>query len=194
MRLRISLSCAVFRMPMLSQKTQPMKKQLLPLGAALAAVLLVAGCDSTGSASRIQEKNAVYSTLTPAEQLQIQNGGIEPGFTQDMVYMSIGKPTRVSSSADGKETTWTYTNYYPPARTPQAHARSAGPRMTYTAGGASARNAVSAEAPNAGRGSKSLSDTSPSGGEPGLDIADMPSATLHVVFTDGKLTDMSLEE
>lgn len=169
-------------------------KNLLLLGATLAAALLLAGCESGGASTRIQEKSAVYSTLTPAEQTQIQHGGIEPGFSQDMVYMSLGKPNRVASSADGKETTWTYTNYYPPAGTPQANARSFGPRMTYTAGGASARNSVSAEAPNASRGGKSLSDTSPSGGEPGLDIAEMPSATLHVVFTDGKLTDMSLEE
>jgi hypothetical protein len=171
-----------------------MKTHLLPLATVLAAVLLVAGCDSTGSATRIQEKSAVYSTLTPAEQLQIQNGGIEPGFSQDMVYMSLGKPTRVSSSADGKETTWTYLNYYPPSRTPQANAR-----LSRTGGDARARNATSTEAPNVSTGagpgsSSSLSSTAASGNEPSLNIPDMPSATLHVVFTEGKLTDMSLEE
>lgn len=171
-----------------------MKKHLLPIGAALAVALIVTGCDSTSSAARIQEKSSVYSALTPAEQLQIQHGGIEMGFSQDMVYMSLGKPTRVASSADGQETTWTYTNYYPPAGTPQAHARSAGPRLTNTAGDAATRNAVSVESSNAPRNNRSLGSTASSNNEPGLQIDDMPSATLHVVFTDGKLTDMSLEE
>ena len=65
------------------------------LGAALALAILLAGCDATsGTAARIQEKSAVFAQLTPEQKKNIEEGAIEHGYTTDMVYMALGKPTK----------------------------------------------------------------------------------------------------
>ncbi len=70
--------------------------------------LALAGC------STINEKAAVFSTLDPATQQQIRQGQVGIGYTPDMVYMALGRPTknihRVTN--DGTETTWIYKSYY----------------------------------------------------------------------------------
>lgn len=97
----------------------------------VAAVLLVAGCVSPQNA-RIQEKSAVFASLSPRQQQLIKAGRVKVGFTTDMVYLALGKPARVGlpsahesvpafagvSPAKGRSAAatveeWTYTRYVP---------------------------------------------------------------------------------
>jgi predicted small secreted protein len=95
-----------------------MNRRVIPFGAALVFALLVAGCETDGGVgARIQEKSAVYATLRISDKLFVQKGVIAPGFTPDMVYMAMGRPSKVESKADpgaGRVELWTYNNYYPP--------------------------------------------------------------------------------
>lgn len=78
---------------------------LLALGA-------VAGCDTI--ASRIQEKPALFAQLDPVVQQGIQHGRIGVGFTPEMVYLALGRPTTIETAADGSDTVWTYFSYNTP--------------------------------------------------------------------------------
>jgi hypothetical protein len=80
---------------------------LLLLGAAL-----LGGCSTVQS--RIEEKSAVFNSLTPEEQARLRQGVINVGDTSDMVYIAMGKPddVRERTSASGIETTWVYKAYY----------------------------------------------------------------------------------
>ncbi|MEO6876353.1 MAG: hypothetical protein ABI222_16170, partial [Opitutaceae bacterium] len=85
----------------------------LPPGYALAgAVLVMAGCASSQTA-RIQEKSAVFQDLTPKEQKQILAGKVKVGFTTDMVYLSLGKPSVVNNINEPGAVTqeWVYNRY-----------------------------------------------------------------------------------
>jgi hypothetical protein len=82
------------------------------------SLMLVAalfGACATSSTSRIQEKNEVYRALSPEQQKMIAAGGIEVGYTADMVYIALGKPSTVRKAAasDDAAELWTYQNYYP---------------------------------------------------------------------------------
>jgi len=90
-----------------------MKNPPLSFGTALGiAVVLLSGCASSQDA-RIQEKSAVFQTLTPKQQHQIRAQKVKVGFTPDMVYMAIGKPTSVKVMHDqhGSGEEWTYSRF-----------------------------------------------------------------------------------
>ena len=82
----------------------------LLLGACL--ISAGAGCDTT--ATRIQEKAAVFSELNPAVQAGIRRGDVGRDFSPELTYMALGKPNLIESSADGREVTWTYMAYNTP--------------------------------------------------------------------------------
>lgn len=159
-------------------------------GAALACAVFVAGCNSnpkSGIALRIQEKSAVFAQLTPEQKKNIEGGAIEVGFTTDMVYMALGKPykEREKSAPEGKVVMWTYHNYYPAVAASQLSLNDPS-RHGYRSGQLS---------PNAPRNPVSISSTAPSGPEASVDtIADIPSETLHVLFLNGVVFDIKLEE
>lgn len=90
-------------------------KTILPLVLTTFTALLFAGCESTGVTARIQEKRAVYATLAQEQQQMIQSGGLDVGYSPDMVYLAFGKPSRIETKngADGPVTVWTYTRFYP---------------------------------------------------------------------------------
>lgn len=83
--------------------------------ALLALSGIVAGCTSDAIANRIQEKSTVFAALPPEQQKDIRQGTIQPGFTADMVYMALGKPSqvKVKDTAQGKVGLWIYNNFYP---------------------------------------------------------------------------------
>ncbi|MGC4071442.1 MAG: hypothetical protein QM760_02770 [Nibricoccus sp.] len=56
--------------------------------------------------SRIEEKSHVFNTLSPDAQAHIKQGLVDIGYTQDMVYMAMGKADRVTERANegGTET------------------------------------------------------------------------------------------
>ena len=157
-----------------------MKKYLAPL-LSLAVLAFLAGCETSGVSTRIQEKSVVFNSLMAWQQKDIQEGIVDLGFSTDMVYMALGKPSKVVTSANGQETIWTYANYYPPSTQPHAQAANSNP------GGANYTSGVeSASSPRSG---KSLSDTNPKGySSTSLDVPDMPSDTLYVTFREGQVT------
>ncbi len=161
-------------------------KNTLILGLALATVIL-AGCDATsGISARIQEKSAIFEALSPEQKKAIAEGAIEYGDTADMVYMALGKPskTREKTTPEGTVTMWTYNNYFPTVAVSRLSMND--PSRKYRPGQVS---------PNTPGNPVSISSTKPSGPEPGVDsLADIPSETLHVLFLDGKVFKIALEE
>jgi len=89
-----------------------MKSRFILLTASLAVLLLVAGCQNVES--RINEKPDVFAKLDVATQDKIKQGIIDLGFTEDMVYLSLGAPDqkREAVSATGQTVTWIYNTYY----------------------------------------------------------------------------------
>lgn len=79
----------------------------------VALAFLLPGCETTES--RIHEKSAVFATLGPKTQDAIQRGLLAPGYTSEMVYMAIGKPSSIETNANGQETIWTYFNFNTPS-------------------------------------------------------------------------------
>lgn len=162
-----------------------MKYTCILCSAVLASLL--ASCDATsGTAARIQEKSAVFATLTPEQKKNIEEGAIEHGYTTDMVYMALGRPskTREKASPDGTVLMWTFNNYFPTVAVSRLSMND--PSRKYRPGQVS---------PNTPGNPVSISSTKPSGPEPGVDsLADVPSETLHVLFLDGKVFQIKLEE
>jgi hypothetical protein len=76
------------------------------------AGLVLAGCSTVQS--RIEEKSAVFNALPADQQARIQQGLVDVGYTQDMVYIAMGKADRVveRSTGSGTETVWIYNSYY----------------------------------------------------------------------------------
>ena len=168
-------------------------KSLCTFGAALLATILLAGCDATsGVTARIQEKSAVFAQLTPEQKKNIEEGAIEYGYTTDMVYMALGKPSKVKEKAapEGTVLMWTFNNYYPTVAVSQLAMNA--PGRKYRAAQLSPNTPDSS--PESAK-SPSLSSTAPSGPEPGVDsLADIPSETLHVLFLEGKVFQIKLED
>lgn len=145
-------------------------KSFVTLATALLAVIALVGCDaSSGAAARIQEKSAVFAQLTPEQKHRIEAGSIERGYTTDMVYMALGKPSKVKekTSPEGTVVMWTYNNFY-----------SNNPNF-----------ASDADRPERFSSGRSV------GREQGVDnVAELPPETLHVLFLEGKVIQIKLEE
>ena len=94
-----------------------MTPHLLPASLlVLAGVGLWGGCAQFSpvaqTRARIQEKNGAYTTLSVKQQGDIQGGAIERGNTKDMVYMALGKPQKIVTSADGLKAMWVFIEHY----------------------------------------------------------------------------------
>jgi len=76
------------------------------------AALVLAGCSTVQS--RIEEKSAVFNALPSETQSRIQQGLVDVGYSQDMVYIAMGRADRVTerATANGNETVWVYNSYY----------------------------------------------------------------------------------
>jgi len=68
-----------------------------------------------GVKSRIQENQRQFAQYPPEIQSQIQNGRIDHGFTEEMVFIAKGKPTdKTQINRDGKAiTVWKYVGAMP---------------------------------------------------------------------------------
>jgi hypothetical protein len=88
-----------------------MKPRILCL-TLLAGLGFFAGCQSVSE--RIKEKPEVFAKLDVVSQDKIKQGIIDIGFTEDMVYLALGKPDqkRESVSTEGRKVTWIYNTYY----------------------------------------------------------------------------------
>lgn len=78
----------------------------------LLLALWLAGCSSIDR--RIAENRSEFTRLSPDVQQTIRDGHVNLGFTPLMVYMALGKPSEINTSADGKEVTWTFLYYNTP--------------------------------------------------------------------------------
>ncbi len=86
--------------------------KFLPPFMAAALALALTGCSTINS--RIHERAAVFYSLDPEIQQQIRHGQVGVGYTTDMVYMALGRPTQLVNrvTSDGSATTWIYQSYY----------------------------------------------------------------------------------
>jgi len=89
-----------------------MNRRLLSTFMLAATLGFLAGCQTVDD--RIKEKPEVFAKLDTATQDKVKQGIIDLGFTEDAVYLALGKPDqrRESITADGKSTTWIYNTYY----------------------------------------------------------------------------------
>jgi hypothetical protein len=89
-----------------------MNRRLLTTFMLAATLGFLGGCQTVDD--RIKEKPEVFAKLDAATQNNIKQGIIELGYTEDMVYLALGKPDqkRESLTAGGKTTTWIYNTYY----------------------------------------------------------------------------------
>lgn len=161
--------------------------------------LLLAGCDS-GVSARIQEKATVFNTLTPDQQEMIRNGQIEAGFTTDMVYLALGKPSKIHTkqSPDGPITVWTYSRFYPAGPIGRGslsyeqgmHAVSPNALGTGTSGRFGGTNPGSQSSATSVSSNNVPTTNGPTmAPEPG----DLPSDTLFVYFYQDRVIDAKLE-
>ena len=173
-----------------------MKLTLPLLGAALGLALLVTGCETDGSSSRIQEKSAVYATLKPWQKKNIDAGIVAMTFTPDMVYMAIGNPSTKEPTADGE--LWTYKNYYPTtgannvryslSSERQMGSTGVGGTLMESNGKGGQRPAGSSQG---GAGQSASTTGGPQGGS--MEPADLPSYTLYVTFKNGAVSKLKLD-
>ena len=80
---------------------------------AAAAVLIASGCATSRTPS-------TATTLEPKIRAKLDRGIIEPGFTPEMVYLALGKPTQPAESlADATASgTWVYQDFHGNNRDP----------------------------------------------------------------------------
>lgn len=80
--------------------------------ASVAVVMIATGCGQTRGA-RIRENPELFAALAPFEQSVIREGMIRPGFSSEMVTMSLGRPNRVRSgdAPEGHVEIWSYRNF-----------------------------------------------------------------------------------
>ena len=123
---------------------------------------------------------------------RIEAGSIERGYTMDMVYMALGKASKVKEKAapEGNVLMWTFSNFYPSVAVSQLAMND--PSRKHKA------PPFSTNCPGEGPGSStaaSISSTKPVGPEPGVDsLGSIPSETLHVLFLDGMVFQIKLED
>jgi hypothetical protein len=89
-----------------------MKHRLLSTVVLACGLAFLAGCQSVEK--RIQERPEAFYRLDRATQDKILQGIIDIGFSEDMVYLALGKAdqTRESVTENGRTTTWIYNTYY----------------------------------------------------------------------------------
>jgi hypothetical protein len=152
----------------------------------------MSGCETSDTNSRlqrIQEKSMAYAVLPPRQQQDIKEGAIEVGYTDDMVYMALGKPGKIVTSADGAKVMWVYYKYYATATAAQVTLNSTNARNN---GHRTAANTPYAGAANGPGAPASFSGT---GGPVGqsMELPDLASDTLYVFLREGKVVEIQLE-
>jgi hypothetical protein len=179
-----------------------------------ALIVSLTGCETTSINSRIAEKSAVFGTLNEATQKNLREGTIEQGYTADMVYIALGSPSKVKvrDTAQGKVGIWEYANFFPAdyteATAPDGTKTSEPEQVTAT-------SSFTTPGHNDYGHVKKSPDKAPSylaldrrGTNPGtpkegsfsgrsaamdlLDIPDMDSASLYVIFFEGRVAQIKM--
>ncbi len=175
-----------------------MKPSPLPLLAAVLG-LLAAGCTAVVDPSvainaRIQEKNDTYVRMTQVAQKSVQSGTIVKGFTSDMVYMALGKPSAVQAkdTSLGKLQMWTYDVFIPQNVESKNNINNPDARkytvMLTATNSAPVRTTIPQVQPT-GFG---FGDTGSSTMQP-LDVPDMKRERLYVFFANDQVTEIKYD-
>lgn len=94
----------------------PVKIRSFPaLSLAACSILGLTGCNNTPQARRIEQNPELFAQLPPEVQSGVSRGSIALGYTPNMVFLALGRPDKVESSADGQSFIWTYRRFYPAA-------------------------------------------------------------------------------
>jgi hypothetical protein len=158
--------------------------------------LLYAGCTSlTPSAQtqkRIQERPSAYNSLKPEQQNDVLGGAIQRGYTSDIVYLTLGQPRKVVSSADGEKAMWVYTEYY--AANSAVTVSFNNPNSSHYTPGMTGGTAPPARG---GEGAAWLAPSSmgtdAAGPVQSLDLPEMKSKTVYVFFFRGRVCEIKLD-
>lgn len=86
--------------------------RLPTLFALLLTLSLLTGCNTFER--RARQKADTFATLSPETRARLENEVVQVGDSTDMVYIALGAPdeTRVTTTAAGDTTTWTYNRYW----------------------------------------------------------------------------------
>ncbi len=89
-----------------------MKTMFRLLSAVLLLPLLFTACSTTDS--RIKKHQTEFDAYPPEIQDSIRKGLVNPGFTEDMVFMALGDPDRKYTriTATQRISVWSYTDTY----------------------------------------------------------------------------------
>ncbi|MFH1499567.1 MAG: hypothetical protein ABII82_17290, partial [Verrucomicrobiota bacterium] len=79
---------------------------------AAAMLGLATGCSTFES--RAKERSAVFAGLDEATKARLEEGHLQVGDTEDMVYIALGAPDekRETLTSGGRDTTWVYNAYW----------------------------------------------------------------------------------
>jgi len=154
-------------------------------------LLLLTGCETSNTSTRIREKSALFATLPPVQQRQIKAGVVEIGFTADMTYLALGNPSTKNSKTtpEGPVEMWTYHNYYPSASAADTAVPAAQReefRANFTAGKTYIPRGMEGNQP-------SISSTT-GGPQINLYLPELKSETLYVFFFMGKVFQIKLAD
>ncbi len=168
----------------------------------------LAGCETTSVSvsdparqARITEYAADYAALPPAPQKEVGEANLNRGATFAMTYMILGTPDRVETSADGRETQWTYTKFYQevkilntplfPARTKRDATKLQADRMDHLllhGSGQTREEFARANTPGGYDTPKSPREFRDRDPAPPL-----PGAELELFFQDGRMIDVKVQ-
>lgn len=161
--------------------------------------LLFQGCVTGGASSRAEEKSAVFGQLDPATQKHILNGNVERGYTKDMVYIAIGKPSKVEmrKSQDGDVEIWVYKNMVLPQSggfkgiTYNTNFQLGTSENLGAAGGISgARSSMTGYSPKSG--TQINNEVNQTAMDSATELPDLPTGTLYLFFFGDHVFKMTL--
>lgn len=100
-------------------------RQVWPLLGSVVASMVLAGCETptggsaasakiTPQAQRAAEQTTALATLPATTRQEVLEGRIARGQAREIVFVALGKPDVVTSTADGRVLLWTYRTYFPP--------------------------------------------------------------------------------
>lgn len=155
---------------------------------------LLAGCSTAPAPQhlRIASQPAVFAQLTPVQQKEVTAGNIDRDYTFEMVYLALGAPDRVETSADGQETQWSYKKYYANTKVmnvplfPPGRVRLGNPLEAQMA-----RIGPGASHPNRDAYDRA-SQRKPSRGFRDDDTPPLPAVDLELFFVAGKTADIKI--
>lgn len=156
--------------------------------------LLFAGCESNGISHRISEKSAVFANLSPEQKQSIENGLVSRGYTPDMTYMALGKPTSIETKQvdENEAEMWVYRRFYPSGEMEEiltGYSRDRNPNLQRSLNLETGKATVNVNAPGSSPG---LGATATGQGND-LSLPDLPVYNLYVFFQGDQVVDIKLD-